>query len=97
MFHIDPNSLYTLEDLERELAGIMSVETFLMRMSPRRRYKSAWWGQDLIEALNGPLPEERTSVREPLGRQSRRSPRLTGRRNSGLEPIRISGPVESCT
>ncbi len=100
MFKIEPNVLYSREDLERELDGLMDVETFLLRISPRRRYKSAWWGQDLIEALNGSLPDERTPVagsRVGRNRPPRLPPRLAERRGSGLEPIKIAGSKEGCT
>lgn len=93
MFEIKPNALYSREDLERELEGIMDVETFLQRIRPRKRYKSAWWGQDLIDALNGPLEEERMAARRRCV-ASRRG--LSARQNRptrppGLEPIKLSG------
>jgi len=98
MFHIDPNALYSHEDLERELDGLMDAKTFLLRINPRKRYKATWWGQDLIDALNGPFLEER---RAPIGSQlsiRKRSPTLHGRRETapGLEPIAMSEEHERC-
>lgn len=51
-FHIDPNALYSREALEAELEGIIEIETFLLRVQPRKRFKRAYWGQDLIDGMN---------------------------------------------
>ena len=52
MFRIDPHTLYTRQDLERELEGTMSVETFLEGLPLARPYKLAYWGAALIDAIN---------------------------------------------
>jgi len=52
MFRVDPTTLYTREDLERELRGIQSVETFLEPLElDGRLYKKAWQGQELLDAM----------------------------------------------
>jgi hypothetical protein len=52
MFRIDPSTLYTRADLERELEGIQSVETFLDPLElDGRLYKKAWQGQELLDAM----------------------------------------------
>jgi len=98
MFRIDPNALYSSEDLDRELEGLMDAKTFLLRINPRKRYKSAWWGQDLIDSLNGPfLEERRAAIGSPLSAR-RRSPTPHGGRGTapGLEPIEMSEEHERC-
>jgi len=52
MLRIDSTTLYTREDLERELGGMMSLETFLEGLPLARPYKKAYWGADLIRAIN---------------------------------------------
>ena len=61
MFKIDPDTLYTKDDLARELGDMMMVDTFLIRLSGRLRhqFKGVYFGQDLIDALRAPLPEKR--------------------------------------
>jgi len=51
VFRIDPHTLYSREAPEQALDGLMDVQSFPQRINPRKRYKSAWWGQDLIDAL----------------------------------------------
>jgi len=65
VFTIDPHTLYTRQDLVRELDGIMSVETFLEGLPVHRRYKRAWWGRDLIRAI-----DEVHERAEPCGRKT---------------------------
>jgi len=92
VFRINPHTLYSREDLERELQGLMDVATFLQRINPRKRYKAAWWGEDLIAALNAQPPEERrvamssrlAARRKAAVRQGTRCPA------PGLEPIELS-------
>jgi hypothetical protein len=52
MLKIDATTLYTKSDLQRELAGTMSVTTFLFRVKPRSFVKGCYWGRDLITALD---------------------------------------------
>jgi hypothetical protein len=52
VFRIDPNGLYSVEALAAELDGLMTLETFLTRTRPKKRFKSAWFGQDLLDAVN---------------------------------------------
>jgi len=52
MLKFDPTTVYTKSDLRRELAGTMSVTTFLFRVKPRSFVKGCYWGRDLITALD---------------------------------------------
>ena len=92
MFRIDPNALYSSEDLDRELEGLMDAKTFLLRINPRKRYKSAWWGQDLIDALDSRIPEVRpATMSSQLAVRKRPAVRYGTRRTvPGLEPIEMS-------
>jgi hypothetical protein len=73
MFRIDPNTLYTREDLGNELEGLMSLETFLEGLPLARHFKKAWWGADLIRAISEVHEAERprypapTPLARPLG------------------------------
>lgn len=51
-FCIVPNCLYSLAALESALAGIVDIDRFLARIKPRKCFKSAYWGRDLIQALD---------------------------------------------
>ena len=51
LFSIDPNALYSREALVQALAGIVDLDRFLMRLGPRKVFKSAYWGGDLIRAM----------------------------------------------
>lgn len=52
MFRIDPNTLYTRQDIQRELGDAITVERFLERVSPYKRFKNLYWGKDLIDGIN---------------------------------------------
>ena len=43
--------LYSREALVEALAGIVDLDRFLMRLGPRKVFKSAYWGGDLIRAI----------------------------------------------
>jgi hypothetical protein len=51
MLKFDPTTVYTKSDLRRELAGTMSVTTFLFRVKPPSISKGVFLGRDLIRAL----------------------------------------------
>lgn len=46
------NAIYSKEDLERMLCGKISLKTFLQNVSPARIFNKAYYGRDLIAALN---------------------------------------------
>lgn len=52
MICIDPNALYTREDLRQLLedAGI-DVDVFIARLRPRKVFRRLFWGQDLLDGL----------------------------------------------
>ena len=54
MFRINPNCLYSKADLAEALEGLMSLDTFLLRLPKgyRKPFKAAYWGADLIAAIN---------------------------------------------
>jgi hypothetical protein len=65
---IDPTALYSKADLEELLGGRLSVDAFLDRLRPVRRFKNLYWGQDLFDALAEcpRLGEERKSPVPPI-------------------------------
>jgi hypothetical protein len=85
MFEIRPNCLYTKQDLERELGGVMALETFLEGLPLARHFKKAWWGADLIRAINEVHEAERP--RHP-------APVLATRPSAGIRPARPRGTLE---
>lgn len=50
---IDPTTLYSREDLG-ELLEPMGIDPdgFIQRVNPSKRFRRAWWGADLIEAID---------------------------------------------
>jgi hypothetical protein len=50
-FRIDPQTLYSRADLERELAGLVEVETFLGKLRPRAVFRGCYLGADILTAL----------------------------------------------
>ena len=70
MFRIDPNSLYTRADLQRELGGIQSVETFLEPLDLENRlYKKAYQGEELLDAMREARERQRRAATVPSARQ----------------------------
>jgi hypothetical protein len=51
MFRIEPTTLYSRQDLKRELGGAMTVETFLEPLEIRHLYRKAYMGSEILEAL----------------------------------------------
>lgn len=95
LFRIDPCTIYSREALESALAGIVSLDQFILRVNPKRAFKHGFWGRDLIEALdrmeglgpNDPAIPERRRVREKLDRGLTSSRRRGRERPPGLERI----------
>jgi len=52
MLKIDATTLYTKDDLKRELSGVMNIQLFLRRTKPAAIAKGVYWGAELIRALN---------------------------------------------
>ena len=52
MLKFDPTTLYTKDDLKRELSGVMNIQLFLRRTKPAAIAKGVYWGAELIRALN---------------------------------------------
>lgn len=52
MIEIKPNALYTRDDIIKMLAGFrINPDAFIARIKPVKRFRHAWWGQDLIDAI----------------------------------------------
>lgn len=51
-FRIEAETLYSRADLERELAGIVEVETFLGKLRPRSVFRGCYLGADILAAMN---------------------------------------------
>ncbi len=58
MFKIDPNTLYSKDDIQRELGDSLDVDTFLNRLQPRKVFKSLYRGKDLLDAWERCLSED---------------------------------------
>lgn len=92
VFRIDPAALYSPEALEHQLRGIMCLNTFLNRVQPKKRFKGAYWGADLIEAI-GEVPvlgdgaSQIASIVPKAVSRSKPSSRMKSR-PPGLIPIR---------
>jgi hypothetical protein len=57
MFTIEPNTLYTRDDLAQMLAGTGGdVDTFIGRLATRKVFRMLWLGQDLLDAFQKATP-----------------------------------------
>ncbi|MCE5229044.1 hypothetical protein LLG95_05545 [bacterium] len=57
MIEIQPNALYSKEDLEGLLEPVgLSAEAFIERLKPRKVFRALYYGKDLIEALSTASP-----------------------------------------
>jgi len=86
MFQIDPTTLYSLEDLEREMDALgLTVRQFLDQVRPPKLFRTVWRGADILEALDR-YRDERDADRRAL-RLPRRSGRPRKADNAGVELI----------
>ncbi len=52
MTKIDPHTFYTREELIEMLKPLgINADGFISRIKPAKRFRCAWWGQDLIDAI----------------------------------------------
>lgn len=74
MIRIDPHSLYSRSDLEEMLRPLgIDPDGFIGRLKPRKRFRLAWWGEDLIEAIRrAPELSEPVPIPTPKNRGGRR-------------------------
>lgn len=72
MIQFDPQTLYTMSDLENLLGDQASVRHFLDTTKPKRPFKKFIWGKHLIDALD---TCER-DVTGAIGRQCNYPPRI---------------------
>lgn len=92
VFRIDPHTLYSREALAAELEGLVDLETFLARAPVRKRFKSLYWGQDIIDGLNGPVSGQTSGKTSPGissaygGAGSRSRPNSPARTRQRLNP-----------
>lgn len=64
MLALDPNALYSKEDLAALLTPFgLSVDAFLDRVRPRKVFKSVYFGKDLLAAL-----ERAPAIKDRSGR-----------------------------
>jgi hypothetical protein len=53
MIVIRPNALYTRQELRAKLARYgMSVDKFISKIKPLKRFSRLYWGADLIQAID---------------------------------------------
>ena len=84
MIRIERDALYTRSDLVELLKPLgIDADGFVARIKPVKRFRLAWWGKDLIDAIQKtpPLGEMGEAENEP--EQLRNA---TGRRRCGREP-----------
>ena len=57
MIEFNPHCLYSREDLREMLDPLgINVNSFIAKIKPIRRFRLAYWGQDLINAVNQTEP-----------------------------------------
>ena len=67
MFRIDPYTLYSRKDLSDHLKPMgINADAWITRLKPEKRFRLAWWGRDLIEAIEAaPALAEKHETAEP--------------------------------
>ena len=65
MFEIRHNALYTRSDLVEALAPLgIDPDGWIGRIRPAKRFRQAWWGRDLIDAIEAaPALNERPEMK----------------------------------
>lgn len=83
MTRIDPHTLYGRCDLEEMLRPLgIDPDGFIGRIKPRKRFRLAWWGEDLIEAIRNSR-ELSEPVPIPTAKHGGGRKRKTGAKGSG--------------
>ena len=88
MIEFKANALYSLQDLEEMLDGVVALGTFLDRLDLRtkRVFKGAVWGSEILRAARKARPfSEGASGAVELVRVGGPQP---GRKGSGKGPVR---------
>jgi len=60
LIRLEPNALYSRADLAELLKPLgIDADGFISRLKPIKRFRMAWWGTDLIQAIEkvSPLKE----------------------------------------
>ena len=86
MIRIDPHSLYSRSDLIEMLEPIgIDADGWVARLKPVKRFRFAWWGEDIIEAIQSAPAlgevEEKTA-------QSTRARRRKGAQIEDIEELK---------
>lgn len=96
MFKVDPETLYSLEELREKLHGIVELPTLLKRLGLKegRVFRDAIWGWELIEASKRSSTYGKSTGSLPYGLSSGRGQGKTkntrARTNSPLRPLKAS-------
>lgn len=57
MIEIQPNCLYSRDDLIDMVKPLgIDADGFIARLKPVKRFRLAWWGEDLLEAIRNAPP-----------------------------------------
>lgn len=65
MFRIEPNTLYSKDDLKVELGGMCHIETFLRDIRPSSPIKGLYLGENILEAIRNRAQEKKNG--DPFG------------------------------
>lgn len=72
-FVIEPTALYSKPDLEKMLEPFgIDVDHFLARIQCVKRFRSAWLGEDLLQAIRNTAPLSAKDLPEIPGPSKRR-------------------------
>ena len=89
MIEIRPHCLYSRADLVAMLRPLgIDADGFIARLKPVKRFRLAWWGEDLLEAIrNAPALGE---VDEKISdaRKVRRKREKPGARLKGIDELK---------
>ena len=74
MFKIDPNTLYSKQDLAQEPDGVTDVDRFLGRINPKSVIMGTYLDADLLDALKR-TPDYREAAHTSVGEREIRANR----------------------
>lgn len=84
MIEIRPTALYSRADLVDMLSPFgINADSFIARVHPKKRFRLAWWGADLIAAINK-APDLSGDEKGTTRKQRRRKPPA----DDGLDALR---------
>ena len=89
MIEIRPHCLYSREDLIEILRPLkIDADGFIARLKPVKRFRLAWFGEDLLQAIRDAPELGEVDEKISKARMVRRARGKTGARVEGMEELK---------